>query len=141
MTYSERSATARAAEVSNAITEGIRVTVRSQYVSEQSVPQSKRYVFAYTVRISNEGTDPAQLKTRHWIITDGAGKVEEVQGPGVVGQTPFLRSGEHFEYTSGCVLQTPRGQMHGTYQMVRPDGRMFDAEIAPFVLALPHSLN
>jgi ApaG protein len=141
MTYSERSTTARAAEVSNAITEGIRVTVRSQYVSEQSVPQSKRYVFAYTVRISNEGTDPVQLKTRHWIITDGGGKVEEVQGPGVVGQTPFLRSGEHFEYTSGCVLQTPRGQMHGTYQMARPDGRMFDAEIAPFVLALPHSLN
>jgi ApaG protein len=133
--------TVRAAEISNAITDGIRVRVRSQYVSEQSAPRSQRYVFAYTVRISNEGTQPAQLQTRHWIITDGDGKVEEVRGPGVVGQTPHLRPGEHFEYTSGCVLQTPRGEMHGTYQMVRPDGAMFDAEIAPFVLTLPHSLN
>jgi len=133
--------TVRAAEVSNAITDGIRVRVRSQYVSEQSAPRSQRYVFAYTVRISNEGTQPAQLRTRHWIITDGDGKVEEVRGPGVVGQTPYLQPGEHFEYTSGCVLPTPRGQMHGTYQMVRPDGGMFDAEIAPFVLTLPHSLN
>jgi ApaG protein len=131
----------RAAEQSNVVTEGIRVSVRSQYVVDQSVPQAQRYVFAYTVRIENEGAEPAQLRTRHWIITDGAGKVEEVRGPGVVGQTPYLRPGEHFEYTSGCVLQTPRGEMKGTYQMHRPDGRMFDARIAPFVLALPHSLN
>ncbi|MGH7297899.1 MAG: Co2+/Mg2+ efflux protein ApaG [Polyangiaceae bacterium] len=131
----------RAAEHSHAVTEGIRVTVRSQYVADQSVPQAQRYVFAYTVRIENEGAEPAQLRTRHWIITDGAGKVEEVRGPGVVGQTPYLRPGEHFEYTSGCVLQTPRGEMKGSYQMHRPDGRMFDARIAPFVLALPHSLN
>jgi ApaG protein len=127
--------------VSSAITEGIRVEVKSVYVPEQSAPRAHRYVFAYTVTISNEGTDPAQLKTRHWIITDGNGKVEEVKGPGVVGQTPSLKPGEHFEYTSGCVLPTPRGEMRGTYQMHRPDGSVFDATIAPFPLALPHSLN
>jgi len=128
-------------KVSTAITEGIRVTVESVYVSEQSAPRAQRYVFAYTVKIANEGTEPAQLRTRHWIITDSNGKVEEVRGPGVIGQQPLLRPGDHFEYTSGCVLQTPRGEMHGTYQMHRPDGRSFDAEIAPFALALPYSLN
>jgi ApaG protein len=127
--------------VSNAITQGIRVTVKSQYVAEQSAPRLHRYVFAYTVRITNEGTEAAQLRTRHWIITDAHGKVEEVRGPGVVGHQPNLKPGEHFEYTSGCVLQTPRGEMKGTYQMYRPDGRMFDAAIAPFALSLPHSLN
>ncbi|HEY1695333.1 MAG TPA: Co2+/Mg2+ efflux protein ApaG [Polyangiaceae bacterium] len=131
----------RSVDHSNAVTEGIRVSVRAQYVADQSVPLAKRYVFAYTVRIENEGPEPAQLRTRHWIITDGAGKVEEVKGPGVIGQTPYLRPGEHFEYTSGCVLQTTRGEMRGSYQMYRPDGRMFDATIAPFALALPHSLN
>jgi len=131
----------RATETSTAVTEGIRVQVRSEYVPDQSVPSAKRYVFAYTVRIANEGAEPAQLKTRHWIITDGNGKVEEVRGPGVVGQTPLLRPGEHFEYTSGCVLQTPRGEMRGSYQMTRPDGRGFDAMIASFLLALPYSLN
>ncbi len=127
--------------VSNAITDGIRVTVKSAYVAEQSSPTAGRYVFAYTVRIQNEGAEPAQLRTRHWIITDGNGKVEEVRGPGVVGHQPLLKPGDHFEYTSGCVLQTPRGEMKGTYQMHRTDGRMFDAAIAPFRLALPHSLN
>jgi ApaG protein len=131
----------RAAEASIAVTEGIRVSVKSEYLADQSVPSAKRYVFAYTVRIENEGSEPAQLRTRHWIITDGAGKVDEVKGPGVVGQTPYLRPGERFEYTSGCVLATPRGDMRGTYQMHRPDGREFDAMIARFVLALPHSLN
>jgi ApaG protein len=126
---------------SSAVTEGIRVSVRSAYVVDQSVPQSRRYVFSYTIRISNEGVEPAQLRTRHWIITDGGGKVEEVRGPGVVGHQPFLRPGEHFDYTSGCVLETPRGEMRGTYQMHRSDGRVFDAVIAPFLLALPHSLN
>ena len=127
--------------ISSAVTEGIRVTVSAVYVPEQSAPAAKRYVFAYTVKIKNEGAEPAQLRTRHWIITDGNGKVEEVRGPGVVGQQPVLKPGEHFEYTSGCVLQTPRGEMRGTYQMHRPDGRAFDAQIAPFLLALPHSLN
>jgi ApaG protein len=127
--------------VSNAVTEGIRISVKTQYIPQQSAPKSKRYVFAYTIRIVNEGQATAQLKSRHWIITDGAGKVEEVKGPGVIGQQPVLRPGEHFEYTSGCVLETPRGTMHGTYQMVRPDGAAFDAEIAPFDLALPYTLN
>ena len=127
--------------VSNAITDGIRVTVKSSYVAEQSSPKAARYVFSYTVKIVNEGTEPAQLRTRHWVITDGNGKVEEVRGPGVVGQQPYLKPGEEFEYTSGCVLQTSRGEMRGTYQMHRPDGAMFDAAIAPFVLALPYTLN
>ncbi len=111
------------------------------YVAEQSAPASRRYVFSYTVKIHNEGKHPAQLRTRHWIITDGNGKVEEVRGPGVVGQQPYLKPGEEFEYTSGCVLQTSRGEMRGTYQMFRPDGAGFDAAIAPFALALPYSLN
>jgi ApaG protein len=131
----------RSAESSVAVTEGIRISVRSAYIAEQSVPLAHRFVFAYTVRIENEGTAPAQLRTRHWIITDATGKVDEVRGPGVVGQQPNLRPGEHFEYTSGCVLQTSRGEMRGTYQMHRADGGSFDAVIAPFVLALPHSLN
>jgi ApaG protein len=124
-----------------AVTQGIRVSVESQYVAEQSSPRARRYVFAYTVRIQNEGTKAAHLKSRHWIITDGDGRVEEVRGPGVVGQQPYLRPGEHFEYTSGCVLQTPRGQMRGTYQMVGEGGETFDATIAPFDLRLPHTLN
>ena len=127
--------------MSSAITEGIRVSVDSVYIPEQSAPRSKRYVFAYTVKIVNEGSESAQLRSRHWVITDGNGKVEEVRGPGVVGQQPLLRPGEHFEYTSGCVLQTPRGEMQGSYQMFRQDGRAFDATVAPFALALPYSLN
>lgn len=127
--------------MSAAVTEGIKVTVSSQYVPHQSVPQSKRYVFAYTVRIENSGALTAQLKSRHWVITDGNGKIEEVRGPGVVGQQPMLRPGEHFEYTSGCVLETPRGTMEGSYQMRCPDGRLFDAKIAAFDLVLPYSLN
>jgi ApaG protein len=105
------------------------------------MPAAHRYVFAYTVRIANEGAEPAQLRSRHWIITDASGKVEEVRGPGVVGRQPLLRPGEHFDYTSGCVLETPRGEMRGSYQMLRSDGGAFDATIAPFLLALPHSLN
>jgi ApaG protein len=127
--------------VSNAVTQGIRVTVKSVYVPEQSAPLAHRYVFAYTVRISNEGELPAQLRTRHWVITDSEGRTEEVRGPGVVGNQPLLRPGDHFEYTSGCVLRTPRGEMRGTYQMYRDSGEMFDATIAPFSLELPHSLN
>lgn len=127
--------------MSTATTEGIRVSVKAVYVPEQSSPRVKRYVFAYTVNIANEGDRPAQLRSRHWIITDGDGKVEEVRGPGVVGQQPHLAPGEQFEYTSGCVLATPRGEMRGSYQMARPDGTAFDATIAPFALALPYSLN
>ena len=119
-----------ASVISSAVTEGIRVTVSAAYVPEQSAPAAKRYVFAYTVKILNEGAQAAQLRTRHWVITDGNGKVEEVRGPGVVGQQPYLKPGEAFEYTSGCVLQTSRGEMRGTYQMHRPDGSGFDATIA-----------
>ena len=126
---------------SMAVTEGIRVDVRSKYLADQSMPRQQRYVFAYTVRVRNEGRETAALRSRHWIITDGNAKVEEVRGPGVVGRQPRLAPGEEFEYTSGCVLTTPRGEMHGEYQMVREDGRTFDAAIAPFALALPHSLN
>jgi ApaG protein len=127
--------------VSTAITRGIRVTVSTQYIAAQSQPSARRYVFAYTVRIANEGGEPAQLRTRHWVITHGNGKKEEVRGPGVVGQQPNLKPGEHFEYTSGCVLETPRGTMHGTYQMHTANGSSFDAEVAPFDLAMPYSLN
>ncbi len=127
--------------MSTAITEGIRVNVSTVYVPSQSSPGEHRYVFAYTIRITNEGNEPAQLRTRHWIITHGNGKQEEVRGPGVVGHQPTLRPGEHFEYTSGCVLETPRGNMRGTYQMHRPDGSSFDAEIAAFTLSMPHTLN
>ena len=129
------------ASVSTATTEGIKISVSTQYVPAQSVPHAKRYVFAYTIRIDNEGDLTAQLKRRHWVITDGKGKVEEVRGPGVVGQQPVLKPGEHFEYTSGCVLETPRGSMRGSYQMHTPDGQAFDADIATFQLAMPHSLN
>jgi ApaG protein len=127
--------------MSSALTNGIRVTVSSSYVAAHSTPKTHRYVFAYTVRIANEGTETAQLKSRHWIITHGNGKVEQVRGPGVVGEQPTLRPGEHFEYTSGCVLETPRGSMEGTYQMVRSDGFQFDAAIARFDLTLPYTLN
>jgi ApaG protein len=123
--------------VSSALTEGIRVTVESLYLPHHSNPAESRYVFAYTVRIANDGDVPAKLETRHWIITDATGKVDEVKGPGVVGEFPHLSPGQEFQYTSGCVLETPRGTMHGTYQMVRDDGSGFDAEIAPFVLAAP----
>ena len=109
--------------VSTATTEGIKVNVKAVYVPEQSSPRARRYVFAYTVRIANEGELAAQLKSRHWIITDGDGRIEEVRGPGVVGQQPFLNPGDQFEYTSGCVLTTPRGEMRGSYEMHRPTGR------------------
>jgi ApaG protein len=127
--------------VSTATTEGIKVSVSAVYVPEQSSPRIRRYVFAYTVKIANEGERPAQLRSRHWIITDGDGRVEEVRGPGVIGQQPYLAPGDQFEYTSGCVLTTPRGEMRGTYEMHRADGSTFDAAIAPFALALPYSLN
>jgi ApaG protein len=124
-----------------AITRGIRVSVKSFYLAERSSPASQQYAFAYTVRIANEGPETAQLKSRHWIITDGDGKVQEVRGEGVVGAQPRLSPGQHFEYTSWCMLATPHGSMHGTYQMVTDEGEQFDAAIAPFPLALPYSLN
>lgn len=128
--------------MSKAVTQGIAVRVKSRYLPEQSQPRQHRYVFAYTIRIENEGEQPAQLMTRHWVITHGDGHVEEVKGPGVVGAQPRLEPGQYFEYTSGCVLRTPHGTMHGTYQMVRDGGDAgFDAEIAPFSLSMPYALN
>ena len=127
--------------MSSALTRGIRVLVKSFYLAERSAPGSGQYAFAYTVRIQNEGPESAQLRSRHWIITDGDGKVQEVRGEGVVGAQPLLRPGQHFEYTSWCMLPTPHGSMRGTYQMVTDAGDEFDALIAPFPLALPYSLN
>lgn len=121
----------------SATTQGIRVSVESRYLPRQSSPAEGLYAFAYTVVIANEGDRPARLLARHWIITDANGRVEEVEGPGVVGETPHLSPGQSFEYTSWCPLTTPRGTMHGSYRMVRDDGETFDAQIAPFVLAAP----
>lgn len=127
--------------MSRALTNGIVVTVKSEYMPERSAPAQRRYAFSYTVKITNEGAETAQLKTRHWIITDADGSVQEVKGEGVIGAQPVLAPGEAFEYTSWCMLPTPSGSMHGTYQMVTMRGQAFDAEIALFRLSMPHSLN
>jgi ApaG protein len=127
--------------MSEAMTRGIRVEVESLYDPEHSSPQESYYFFAYRVRITNLGSEPAQLISREWIITDADGKTERVQGPGVVGEQPLLAPGEDFEYTSFCPLSTPVGSMHGSYRMVLPSGESFDAEIAPFALAAPHAVN
>ncbi len=127
--------------MSTALTDGIRVTVRSEYRPERSTPAQGRYLFTYTVRIANEGPRAATLRARHWIITDAHGEREEVVGEGVVGKQPHLASGEAFEYTSFCVLRTPHGSMRGRYRMVRDDGSSFEAEIAPFTLLVPGTLH
>jgi ApaG protein len=119
----------------------INIKVRTAYIPEQSDPASDRYVFAYTVTIENSGTVAAQLISRHWIITDADNRVQEVKGLGVVGEQPFLRPGESFEYTSGTSMGTPVGAMRGTYQMVAEDGQKFDAEIAEFTLSMPRVLH
>jgi len=126
---------------SRAETDGVLVEVQSQYLDEQSNPASRRFVFGYTITITNTGREVVQLRSRHWIITNGVGEVEEVEGPGVVGEQPVLSPGESFRYTSGAILPTERGTMHGTYQMHRADGAEFDATIAPFLLERPYSLN
>lgn len=119
----------------------IAVSVRTQYLAEQSDADNNRYVFTYTVTIANQGTAVAQLISRHWIITDGNEQVQEVKGLGVVGNQPLLKPGENFEYTSGCVLETPVGTMRGTYQMVTEEGAPFEAEIPEFMLATPRTLH
>jgi ApaG protein len=124
---------------SEATTRNIRVRVESQYDPGRSMPQRSQWFFLYTVNITNEGHDTVQLMSRHWVITDGMGKVEEVQGPGVVGKQPVLAPGQSFEYTSGCPLTTPFGSMHGTYQMVNQAAEKFDIEIAPFTLSEPYN--
>jgi ApaG protein len=127
--------------VSEATTRGIKVEVRSAYLPERSVPEASQYFFAYRVRISNVGHETSQLVSRRWVITDGDGKQDVVEGPGVVGEQPTLEPGQAFEYTSFCPLPTPVGTMHGTYHMVTADGASFDALIAPFSLATPNALN
>ena len=126
---------------SSATTDGIRVDVEARFSEEHSAPQQSHWFFLYTIRITNAGDEPVQLKNRHWIITDATGKVEEVRGPGVVGEQPVLEPGQSFEYTSGCPLGTAFGTMHGTYQMATPGGESFDAEIAPFALSEPYAIN
>jgi ApaG protein len=127
--------------MSSALTRGILVTVRSQYIPEKSSVSARQFAFAYTVNIANRGTVTAQLESRHWIITDSEGDVQEVRGEGVVGAQPVLRPGEEFEYTSWCMIATPAGSMRGSYQMVTPEGDHFDAEIAPFRLTPASLLN
>ena len=127
--------------MSEAITRGIRVQVKSSYVEARSAPLQGIYFFAYHVRIKNEGDVPVQLLSRRWTITDGIGRTEEVRGPGVVGAQPRLAPGETFEYTSFCPLKTEIGSMNGTYQMQTAAGERFEAQIHPFTLALPHALN
>ena len=123
------------------ITEGIRVTVESLYLEEHSEPENQRYTFAYFVRIANESQCRVQLQRRHWTITDGEGKVQTVDGPGVIGEQPFLDPGDEHRYQSGAVLTTPVGTMEGSYEMHEENGRVFDAEIPRFGLQRPGSLH
>jgi len=119
----------------------IRIEVETAYLDEQSDPKERRYVFSYTITIRNEGLVPARLLTRHWVITDANGKVQEVRGDGVVGEQPHLKPGQGFRYSSGAVLETPVGAMQGSYEMVTDDGMRFDAPIAVFRLAMPGILQ
>ena len=117
------------------------VSAETRYVSEQSDPGRDRYVFAYTITIRNAGTVAARLVSRHWVITDATGKVEEVRGDGVVGEQPLIRSGESYRYTSGAAIATPVGTMQGSYRMTSEDGMAFDAPIPAFTLAMPRVLH
>ena len=117
------------------------VQVQPQYLEEQSAPEEGRYLFAYTVTIRNTGEVTARLVSRHGIITSADGQIEEVRGPGVVGEQPVLKPGESFEYTSGCPLSTPVGSMHGSYRCIAEDGTAFDAPIPEFVLSVPRTLH
>jgi ApaG protein len=119
----------------------IDVAVQTQFLQEQSMPHANRYAFSYTIRISNTGHVAARLISRHWIITDANGKVQEVRGEGVVGEQPWLRPGDDFQYTSGAVLETAVGTMRGSYQMLADDGCRFDAAIAQFTLSIPRTVH
>lgn len=119
----------------------IQVSARTAWLAEQSEPERNRFVFAYTITIENLGSVTAQLISRHWLITDAHGKVQEVRGEGVVGEQPVLPPGGSYQYTSGAVLETPVGTMQGSYRMMADDGHDFDAEIPTFRLAVPNVLN
>lgn len=123
------------------VQESIEVTAVSRFIEEQSDLEADRYVFAYHITIRNVGRVTAQLISRHWIIADAEGTVQEVQGAGVIGQQPVLQPGQSFEYTSGCTIATPVGTMKGSYQMVAEDGTPFDADIPEFTLAMPRTLH
>lgn len=127
--------------MSNQTEHQIRVEVETDFIPAQSDPDNERYVFAYTITIHNEGQVPARLLARHWVITDANGRVQEVEGEGVVGEQPYLRPGEAFQYTSGTMIGTPVGTMQGSYHLVADDGAAFDAPIAPFTLAAPRVLH
>ncbi|MSV35452.1 MAG: Co2+/Mg2+ efflux protein ApaG [Bryobacterales bacterium] len=127
--------------VSDAVTNQIRVEVLSRYSPENSSPQGSQWIFQYTVRITNQGAETVQLISRHWIITDALDHVDEVRGPGVIGEQPVLAPGESFKYSSWCPLKTPTGLMRGTYQMIHADGRPFDIEIAAFALRAPYTVH
>ncbi len=122
---------------SEAITRSIRVRVEPQFDPQRSQPASGQWFFLYTVTLENLGGETVQLRSRHWVVTDGAGRVEEVRGPGVVGEQPVLPPGQSFRYTSGCPLRTDVGKMEGSYQLVTSEGESFDIEIAPFTLCAP----
>lgn len=123
------------------MTEGFRVVVQSTFVPERSDPENHAWFYAYRVQITNEGERTAQLVSRHWVITDDLGHMQEVRGAGVVGEQPVLRPGQSFEYTSGCPLTTEQGTMHGSYRMVGEDGSRFEVEIAPFALGEPTQIH
>jgi ApaG protein len=127
--------------MSDTTTRGIRIIVRPRFIADQSDPDNGQYFFAYHITIRNDSSEPVQLVSRHWVITNGEAHEEEVRGPGVVGYQPHLNPGEDFQYTSGCPLDTPVGTMHGSFQMVTASGESFDAMIAPFRLAVPTALN
>ena len=122
-------------------TDMVEIKAVSRFLPDQSDLPENRYVFAYHITITNRSEQTVKLLTRHWIITDAEDKVQEVRGEGVIGQQPVLRPGESFEYTSGCVLETPVGTMHGRYQMLAEDEHRFEAEIPPFMLAMPRALH
>ncbi len=119
----------------------IDVDVASRFLEDQSAPEEGRFVFSYTIRIQNRGTVSARLLDRHWVITDANNKVQEVRGEGVIGEQPWLRPGDHFEYTSGTVLETAQGTMRGSYGMLADDGTSFDAPVAVFVLSIPRTVH
>jgi len=120
---------------------GFSVDVETWYVVEESVPEDGRYVFGYTITIANAGDLPGQLLRRHWIITDGSGHVEEVRGPGVVGEQPRIEPGQAFRYSSGAVIETPVGVMQGSYEFVRDDATPFSVAIPAFSLSVPNMVH
>jgi len=124
-----------------ASTRGVRVEVRSEYSPDHSTPAENLWFFVYSIRITNEGSEPVQLLRRHWIIANAMGEIEEVEGPGVIGEQPRLEPGESFEYSSGCPLGTPFGSMRGSYQMTNDAGVAFDAEVSEFTLRDPGAVH